>query len=224
MVLKRADEAIRDGDHIHAFIRGFAVNNDGSTKVSYMAPSVDGQADAIATAQALAGIDPITIRYIEGHGTGTPLGDPIEVAGLTKAFRVATSERQFCALGGVKGNIGHLEAAAGVAGMIKAILVLQNGKIPPTVNFSKPNPRIDFDSSPFYVSSELMPWPESDAPRRAGVSSFGVGGTNAHVVMEQAPPAEPVTEDPQPQLFVLSAKTPRGFGRGDQAAGGPSPG
>jgi acyl transferase domain-containing protein len=208
VVLKRADEAVRDGDHIHAIIRGFAINNDGSTKVSYMAPSVDGQADAIATAQALSGIDPSTIRYIEGHGTATPLGDPIEVAALTKAFRVATSEKQFCALGGVKGNIGHLEVAAGVAGLIKAVLVLKNAEIPPTLNFTKPNPRIDFANSPFYVSPVLKPWPASTVPRRAGVSSFGVGGTNAHVVLEEAPPTAPAVQDTPPQLLVLSAKTP----------------
>jgi len=209
VVLKRADEAIRDGDPIHAVIRGFAVNNDGSTKVSYMAPSVDGQAEAIAAAHALAGIDVATIRYVEAHGTGTSLGDPIEVAALTKAFRAGTAGRQFCALGSVKGNVGHLEAAAGVAGLIKAILVLQHGEIPPTLHFSQPNPRIDFAASPFRVNSTLQPWPASEIPRRAGVSSFGVGGTNAHVVLEEAPfvtNAASATE-PQTQLFVLSAKT-----------------
>jgi acyl transferase domain-containing protein len=207
VVLKRADEAMRDGDHIHAIIRGFAVNNDGSTKVSYMAPSVDGQAEAIATAQALAGIDVATIRYVEAHGTGTSLGDPIEVAALTKAFRAGTSERQFCALSAVKGNIGHLEAASGVAGLIKAILALEHGEIPPTLHFTAPNPRIDFAASPFYVCSKLQPWPETNVPRRAGVSSFGVGGTNAHVVLEEAPKVERASASAQPQLFVLSAKT-----------------
>jgi len=207
VVLKRADEAIRDGDHIHAVIRGFAVNNDGSTKVSYMAPSVDGQAEAIATAQALAGIDVATIRYVEAHGTGTSLGDPIEVAALTKAFRAGTSARQFCALSAVKGNIGHLEAASGVAGLIKAILALEHGEIPPTLHFSAPNPRIDFAASPFYVCSKLQTWPASEIPRRAGVSSFGVGGTNAHIVLEEAPPVTANTNDAQPQLFVLSAKS-----------------
>jgi acyl transferase domain-containing protein len=209
VVLKRADEAMRDGDHIHAVIRGFAVNNDGSTKVSYMAPSVDGQAEAIATAQALAGIDVATIRYVEAHGTGTSLGDPIEVAALTKAFRAGTSERQFCALGAVKGNIGHLEAASGVAGLLKAILVLQHGEIPPTLHFSQPNPRIDFAASPFHVNSTLLAWPATEVPRRAGVSSFGVGGTNAHVVLEEAPQVAASSAQPQgqPQLFVLSAKT-----------------
>jgi phthiocerol/phenolphthiocerol synthesis type-I polyketide synthase E len=207
VVLKRADEAMRDGDHIHAVIRGFAVNNDGSTKVSYMAPSVDGQAEVVAAAQALAGIDVATIRYVEAHGTGTSLGDPIEVAALTKAFRAGTSEKQFCALGGVKGNIGHLEAASGVAGLLKAILVLEHGEIPPTLHFSAPNPRIDFASSPFYVCSKLQSWPASEIPRRAGVSSFGVGGTNAHVVLEEAPSVAATVAVPQPELFVLSAKT-----------------
>jgi phthiocerol/phenolphthiocerol synthesis type-I polyketide synthase E len=206
VTLKRADEALRDGDPIHAVIRGFAVNNDGSAKVSYMAPSVDGQAEAIAAAHALAGIDVSTIRYVEAHGTGTSLGDPIEVAALTKAFRAGTAERQFCALGSVKGNVGHLEAAAGVAGLIKAILVLKHGEIPPTLHFSQPNPRIDFAGSPFRVNSVLQSWPVSHIPRRAGVSSFGVGGTNAHVVLEEAPPVT-IAREQQTQLLVLSAKT-----------------
>jgi acyl transferase domain-containing protein len=207
VVLKRADEAMRDGDHIYAVIRGFAVNNDGSTKVSYMAPSVDGQAEAIAAAQALAGIDVATIRYVEAHGTGTSLGDPIEVAALTKAFRAGTSERQFCALSAVKGNIGHLEAASGVAGLIKAVLALEHGEIPPTLHFSAPNPRIDFAASPFYVCSKLQTWAATETPRRAGVSSFGVGGTNAHIVLEEAPQVIATAVDAQPQLFVLSAKS-----------------
>lgn len=208
VVLKRADEALRDGDHIHAIIRGFAINNDGSSKVSYMAPGVDGQAEVIATAQALAGIDVETIRYVEAHGTGTSLGDPIEVAALTKAFRAGTTAQNFCALGSVKGNIGHLEASAGVAGLMKAILVLQHGEIPPTLHFSQPNPRIDFVASPFHVCSTLQPWPASEVPRRAGVSSFGAGGTNAHVVIEEAPAVATQPDTGAPQLFVLSAKTP----------------
>ena len=207
VVLKRADEAMRDGDPIRAIIRGFATNNDGSTKVSYMAPSVDGQAEAIATAQALAGIDVSTIKYIEAHGTGTSLGDPIEVAALTKAFRAGTVEKQFCALGAVKGNIGHLESASGVAGLIKAVLVLERGEIPPTLHYTAPNPRIDFANSPFFVASYLQPYPESEAPRRAGVSSFGVGGTNAHVVLEQAPAVAAPKSEASKQLIVLSAKT-----------------
>jgi phthiocerol/phenolphthiocerol synthesis type-I polyketide synthase E len=206
VVLKRADEAMRDGDNILAVIRGFAVNNDGSTKVSYMAPSVDGQAEAIATAQALSGIDVSTIGYVEAHGTGTSLGDPIEVAALTKAFRTGTDATQFCALSAVKGNIGHLEAASGVAGLIKAVLALKHAEIPATLHFTGPNPRIDFANSPFYVADKLLPWPASATPRRAGISSFGVGGTNAHLVLEEAPPAKP-TISTEPQLFVLSAKT-----------------
>ena len=206
VVLKRADEAMRDGDNILAVIRGFAVNNDGSTKVSYMAPSVDGQAEAVATAQALAGIDVSTIRYVEAHGTGTSLGDPIEVAALTKAFRAGTTAKNFCALSAVKGNIGHLEAASGIAGLIKTILALKKGEIPPTLHFTAPNPRIDFANSPFYVADKLLPWPASEIPRRAGISSFGVGGTNAHLVLEEAPLGKP-TVDLAPQLFVLSAKT-----------------
>jgi phthiocerol/phenolphthiocerol synthesis type-I polyketide synthase E len=218
VVLKRADEAVRDGDPIHAIIRGFAVNNDGSNKVSYMAPSIDGQAEAIATAQALAGIDVSTIGYVEAHGTGTSLGDPIEVAALTKAFRAGTEDKQFCALGAVKGNIGHLEAAAGVAGLIKTILILKHGEIPPTLHFSAPNPRIDFANSPFYVAAKLQPWPAEKSPRRAGLSSFGVGGTNAHLVLEEAPkiphsvnsenPVNSVKIPATPQLYVLSAKSP----------------
>jgi len=207
VAMKRADEALRDGDHIYAIIRGFAVNNDGSGKVSYMAPSVDGQYEAIATAQALAGIEPETIHYIETHGTGTALGDPIEVAALTKAFRAGTDKKQFCALGALKGNVGHMEAAAGVGGLIKAALAVYHGEIPPTLNFSQPNPRIDFASSPFYVASKLSPWPVEATPRRAGVSSFGVGGTNAHLVLEQAPPATIPKQEPAPQLLVLSART-----------------
>ena len=207
VVLKRAGEAMRDGDHICAIIRGFAVNNDGSGKVSYMAPSVDGQFEAVAVAQALAGIDLQTIRYVEAHGTGTSLGDPIEVAALTKAFRVGTTAKQFCTLGALKGNVGHMEAAAGVGGLIKAVLAVYHGEIPPTLNFSKPNPQIDFAQTPFFVSSELKPWPVLVAPRRAGVSSFGVGGTNAHVVLEQAPPVTRLAHQSPPQLLVLSAKT-----------------
>jgi phthiocerol/phenolphthiocerol synthesis type-I polyketide synthase E len=208
VALKRADEAMRDGDHIYAIIRGFAVNNDGSDKVSYMAPSVEGQYQAIAAAQALAGIDVETIRYVEAHGTGTSLGDPIEVAALTKAFGVGTAARQFCALGALKGNVGHMEAAAGVGGLIKAVLAVYHGESPPTLHFSSPNPQIDFTKTPFYVSSELKPWPELVAPRRAGVSSFGVGGTNAHLVLEQAPPVTRLARQPSPHLLVLSAKTP----------------
>jgi acyl transferase domain-containing protein len=198
---------VRDGDHIYAIIRGFGVNNDGSGKVSYMAPSVDGQYEAIATAQALAGVKPETILYVEAHGTGTALGDPIEVAALTKAFRAGTDAKQFCALGALKGNVGHLEAAAGIAGLIKAVLAVDRGEIPPTLHFEQPNPRIDFAETPFYVAAKLTPWPVTAGPRRAGVSSFGVGGTNAHLVLEQAPAPTIPTQRHAPQLLVLSAQT-----------------
>ncbi len=154
-----------------------------------------------------AGIEPETIRYVEAHGTGTALGDPIEVAALTKAFRTGTEAKQFCALGAVKGNFGHLEAAAGVAGLLKATLAVYHGEIPPTLHFDKPNPRIDFTNTPFYVASKLEPWPAQITPRRAGVSSFGVGGTNAHLVLEQAPPATIPEHKHLPQVLVLSAKT-----------------
>jgi acyl transferase domain-containing protein len=208
VALKRADDALRDGDPIRAIIRGFAVNNDGAGKVSFMAPSVEGQAQVIAAAHALAGIEVGTIRYIEAHGTGTFLGDPIEVAALAKAFGEVDSARQFCALSALKGNVGHLEVAAGVAGLIKAVLALEHAEIPPTLNFSAPNPQIDFAATPFYVARELQPWPVTDAPRRAGVSSFGVGGTNAHVVLEQAPSLPTEKEEAAPRLVLLSARTP----------------
>ena len=219
VVLKRVDDAIRDGDHIHAVIRGFAVNNDGSSKVSYMAPSVDGQAEVIATAQALAGVDAGSISYVEAHGTGTSLGDPIEVAALTKAFRLQTDRDGFCALGSVKGNFGHLEAAAGVAGLIKTALSLQKGEIPPSLHFSAPNPRIDFNHSPFYVNAKWQKWSRTDGPRRAGVSSFGVGGTNAHVVLEEAPPIPAAQAEAGVQLLTLSAKTAAALDRATERLG-----
>lgn len=209
VVLKRLSEALEDGDTIHAVIRGAALNNDGSGKISFTAPSVDGQAEVIATAQALAGVDPRTISYVEAHGTATPLGDPIEIAALTQAFRAATSARGFCAIGSVKSNIGHLDAAAGVAGLIKTVLALRNRQLPPTAHFTRPNPQIDFENGPFFVNAELCPWLPGDTPRRAGVSSFGIGGTNVHVVLEEAP-ARPASETSRAdQVLVLSAKTER---------------
>ena len=209
VLLKRLEDAIADGDHITAVIRAAALNNDGAAKVSYAAPSVAGQTEVIALAHAIADIDASTIQYVEGHGTGTPLGDPIEVAALTAAFRASTELKQFCALGSVKPNIGHLDTASGVAGMIKAALALRDRVIPPLINFEQPNPQIDFANSPFYLPTQLQPWAESKvAPRRAGVSSFGVGGTNAHVVLEEAPalPARPPITTPQ--ILLLSAKSP----------------
>ena len=207
VVLKRLEDAINDGDSIYALIRGAATNNDGSSKVSYMAPSIEGQSAVILAAQELAGIDPETVSYVEAHGTGTPLGDPIEIAGLTKAFRAGTPKKQFCAIGSVKTNIGHLETAAGVAGLIKTVLSLYNKEIPASLNFTEPNPKIDFDSSPFYVNTELRPWKTDGYPRTAGVSSFGVGGTNAHVVLQEAPPHTATESRRRHQLLVLSARS-----------------
>ena len=207
VVLKRLSEALADGDYIHAIIKGAALNNDGSAKVGYTAPSVEGQAQAIAMAQAMAGVDPETITYIEAHGTATVLGDPIEVAALTQAFNARTKKRGFCAIGSVKSNVGHLASAAGVTGLIKTVLALKHKQLPPSLHFTQPNPRIDFANTPFYVNTQLSEWKSNGSPRRAGVSSFGVGGTNAHVVLEEAPPMQ-ASEPSRPyQLLVLSAKT-----------------
>ncbi len=208
VVLKRLEDALADGDSILAVIRGSAINNDGGHKIGFTAPGVDGQAEVIARALAVAGVPADTIGYVEAHGTGTALGDPVEVAALTRAFRAETSARSFCAIGSVKTNIGHLDAAAGAAGLIKTVLALQHGEIPPSLHFRQPNPRIDFAASPFYVSARLAAWPAGDTPRRAGVSSFGIGGTNAHVVLEQAPTPEAGAPAQPWQLLVLSAKTP----------------
>jgi acyl transferase domain-containing protein/acyl carrier protein len=208
VVLKRLDEALADGDSILAVILGSAINNDGSAKVGFTAPSVDGQATVIAEALAIAGVDPGSIGYLEAHGTGTALGDPIEIAALTQAFGARTRETGFCALGSVKTNIGHLDEAAGVAGLIKTVLALQHRSIPPSLHYRQPNPAIDFARSPFYVNTELSPWPPRGALRRAGVSSFGIGGTNAHVVVQEAPPPVPSGDSRRWQLLPLSAKTP----------------
>jgi len=207
VVLKRLSEALRDGDTIHAVIRGSAINNDGALKVGYTAPSVTGQAEVIALAQAAAGVNPETITYVETHGTGTELGDPIEISALTQAFRLGTQKSGYCAIGSVKTNMGHLDAAAGVAGLIKTVLALKNRRIPPSLHFTRPNPNIDFDSTPFYVNTRLTEWESNGAPRRAGVSSFGIGGTNAHVVLEEAPPPAPTTPSRSRQLILLSAKS-----------------
>ncbi|MBD5656010.1 MAG: polyketide synthase, partial [Candidatus Eremiobacteraeota bacterium] len=183
VVLKRLADARADNDPIYAVIRGVGVTNDGSAKVGYAAPSVEGQAAAVSAAQRSAGFAAATIDYIECHGTATPLGDPIEVAALAKAFAGVAETGKRCALGSVKPNGGHLDVAAGMAGLIKTALALREGKIPPTLHFTAPNPRIDFASTPFYVNATLAEWPGvRDAPRRAGVSAaFGVGGTNVHV-------------------------------------------
>ncbi|MEH2283670.1 MAG: SDR family oxidoreductase [Nostoc sp.] len=207
VVLKRVQDAIADGDCIYAVIKGTAINNDGSMKVGYTAPSVDGQAEAIAEAIMLAEVEPETISYIEAHGSGTALGDPIEIAALTKVFRASTEKKNFCAIGSVKTNIGHLDAAAGVAALIKTALALKHQLIPPSLNFEQPNPQIDFANSPFYVNTKLREWKTGSTPRRAGVSSLGMGGTNTHVVLEEAPTL-PTSSPSRPwQLLALSAKT-----------------
>ena len=212
VVLKPLERALADGDTVHAVIKGTAINNDGALKVGYTAPSVEGQAQVIADALAAAGVDPATVTCIEAHGTGTPMGDPIEVAALTDAFRARTDRRGFCALGSVKTNIGHLDTAAGVAGLIKTVLALEHREIPPSLHFETPNPRIDFAGGPFFVNTVLRPWPPNEGTdgtlRRAGVSSFGIGGTNAHAVLEEAPAALPSGESRPWQLVLLSARTP----------------
>ncbi|MHA7839807.1 MAG: type I polyketide synthase, partial [bacterium] len=180
VVLRRLEDALADGDHVYAVIKGSAVNNDGGQKVGYLAPSVDGQAAAMAEAYAVADIDPATVGYVECHGTGTYMGDPIEVSALTQAFRRTTDATGFCRIASVKTNIGHLDTAAGVASLIKASLALENEAIPPTLNFEKPNPVIGFEDTPFVVNDTLHAWPRSAEPRRAAVNSLGVGGTNAH--------------------------------------------
>jgi acyl transferase domain-containing protein len=207
VVMKRLDHAIRDGDSIHAVIRGAAINNDGSGKLGYTAPSIDGQAEAIAAAQKIAGVHPEEITYIEAHGTGTVLGDPVEVAALDRVFRARTDQVQFCGIGSLKGNLGHLDAAAGVAGLIKTVLALQHRAIPPSLNYRRPNPQINFAESPFYVNDRLREWKTAGGPRIAGVSSFGIGGTNAHVIVEEAPPQEPSHPVRSRHLLLLSAKT-----------------
>ncbi|MCA1566172.1 MAG: acyltransferase domain-containing protein [Acidobacteria bacterium] len=208
VVLKRLAEAVEDRDNIIAVIKGSTINNDGSAKIGYTAPSVEGQAKAIAEAQAIAGVDAESITYIETHGTGTNLGDPIEVAALTQSFRATTQKKGFCAIGSVKTNVGHLDAAAGVTGIIKTALSLRHKMLPPSLHFENPNPRIDFANSPFYVNAKLAAWERGSTPRRAGVSSFGIGGTNAHIIMEEAPAIEASGESRPYQLLALSAKTP----------------
>lgn len=207
VVLKRLEDALHDNDHIHAVIKGSALNNDGSFKIGFTAPRVDGQAKAIKAAQIMAEIDPSTISYIEAHGTGTPLGDPIEIAALKQVFEEESDKKEYCAIGSVKSNVGHADAAAGISGLIKTVLMLKHKEIPPSLHFETPNPKIDIENSPFYVNNELRPWSVDGYPRRAGVSSFGIGGTNAHVVLEEAPQTEQ-SQPPRPyQLLLLSAKS-----------------
>ncbi|MEO0409257.1 MAG: type I polyketide synthase, partial [Cyanobacteria bacterium P01_A01_bin.135] len=213
VALKRLEDALRDGDTIDAVIKGSAVNNDGARKVSYTAPRIDSQAAVIRAAQAMAEVPPETISYIEAHGTGTALGDPIEIAALTQAFQpaglVADLAAGSVAIGSVKTNIGHLDAAAGIASLIKAVLALKHRQIPASLHFQQPNPQIDFEQTPFYVNAALADWPQGKNPRRTGVSSFGIGGTNVHVILEEAEEGAiaPKNTPTSAQLLILSAKT-----------------
>ncbi len=216
VLLKRLEDAEAEGDHVLAVIRGFAVNNDGNAKAGYTAPSVHGQAEVIASAQAMSGFDADTITYVEAHGTGTPLGDPVEIGGLCRAFDAATSRRQFCSLGTAKANVGHLDVASGVVGIIKTVLQMQHRTIPRLLHFEAPNPDIDFTQTPFYIPVATVAW-KANGPLRAGVSSFGVGGTNAHIVLEEAHSRRagkvssggvPRLEDAPVEVLPLSARTP----------------
>ncbi len=213
VALKRLADAQADGDRIYAVIKGFAFGNDGALKVGFAAPSADGQMETVMLAQGMAGVDPSTIGYVEAHGTATVLGDPIEMESLTQAFRAGTDRKNFCAIGSVKSNIGHLDAAAGAAGLIKAALALHHRRIPPSLHFKSPNPRIDFAESAFYVADRLIDWSAASSPRRAGVNSMGMGGTNVHVVLEEAPPEPASASSRSAQVLPFSAKTPTALDR-----------
>ncbi|MGV0636213.1 beta-ketoacyl synthase N-terminal-like domain-containing protein [Mycolicibacillus trivialis] len=218
VLLKPLADALADGDRIHAVIRGSAINNDGATKMNYAAPNAVGQAEVIAEAHAVADVDAATVSYIETHGTGTPLGDPIELDGLRQAFAVSGADRAGpCHLGSVKANIGHLEVASGIAGLIKTVLCLKHRELPATLHYTAPNPELHLDDGPFRVSAEHGPW-EWDGARRAGVSSFGVGGTNAHLVLEEAPPdTDPQHPSTRPQVLLCSASSPPALDEGRAA-------
>jgi len=207
VVLKRLEDALADRDSIKAVIRGSAINNDGALKIGFTAPGLEGQASVIAEALAVAGVEPERISYVEMHGTGTPLGDPIEIAAITKVFRGSTKKKGFCAIGSVKTNIGHLDITAGVAGLIKTVLVLEHKQLPPSLHFEESNPTIDFPESPFFVNTKLKEWVNDKGPRYAAVSSFGIGGTNSHVVLEEAPLVEASDDGGPWQLLLLSATT-----------------
>ncbi len=207
VVLRRLSDALADRDTIRGLILGFGLNNDGSDKVGYTAPGVRGQVAAIGSAYEMAGISPESVGYVEAHGTGTILGDPIELSALTEVFRAHTARRGFCGIGSVKSNVGHLSCASGVAGLIKAVLALERGAIPPTVHYRNPNPALHLASSPFYVTTDLHPWERGNEPRRAAVSAFGVGGTNAHVVLQEAPEQETSGPGRSGQLLVMSARS-----------------
>lgn len=212
VVLKSLEAALGDGDTVHAVIKGSAVNNDGALRVGFLAPGVDGQSEVVSRALDAAGVPAETIGYIETHGTGTRVGDPIEVAALNQAYRPRTDRRRFCGIGSVKSNIGHLGEAAGVASLIKAILALKHGELPPSLGYQSPNPQIDFDDSPFFVNDRLRPWPATDR-RRCGVTALGAGGTNCHMILEEAP-AQLESQGARPaQLLVLSARTEAALGR-----------
>ncbi len=206
IVMKRLDDALRDNDTIYAVIKSTALNNDGSEKISYLAPSINGQKQVIAMALARAGIDAGSISYIEAHGTGTPIGDPIEVEALTQIYRRYTDKNQFCGIGSIKSNLGHPTIAAGVTGVIKVALSLKNEKIPATIHYKNPNPKIDFEHSPFYVVDKLTAWPKGEEKRRGAVSAFGFGGTNGHTILEEAPDTKESDPSRSTQLIVLSAK------------------
>jgi acyl transferase domain-containing protein/thioesterase domain-containing protein/acyl carrier protein len=207
VALRRLSDALRDGDPIHAVIKATAVNNDGSGKVGYLAPSVEGHAAAVAEALALSGIDPATITLFEAHGTGTQVGDPIEITALTQAYRAQTDAVSYCAVSSLKTNIGHLDTAAGVAGLIKVAQALAHQQLPPSLHFDAPNPIIDFAVTPFYVNTECKPWPKGKTPRRAALSSLGVGGTNAHAIFEEAPVLPPTAAAEPWQLLLFSGKS-----------------
>ncbi len=206
VILKRLSDALNDGDTIHAVIDGSAINNDGGDKISYTAPSRAGQAKVVAMAHSVAGIDSREVTYVEAHGTGTNLGDPVEIEGLTRAFRLHTDEVGFCRIGSIKSSIGHLDAAAGIAGFIKAVLCVKHGQIPATLHYEQPNPAIDFANSPFVVADSTQEWdPAEVGIRRAGISAFGIGGTNAHVVISEPPLTVPHVAAAAPRLVLASA-------------------
>ncbi|MBK6695870.1 MAG: amino acid adenylation domain-containing protein [Myxococcales bacterium] len=213
LVLKRLRDALRDGDNIRAVVKGTAINNDGGAKIGFTAPSVQGQSEVITRALELAGLSADDIDYVETHGTGTVIGDPMEVAGLTRAYRKTTTRTGYCRIGSVKTNIGHLDAGAMAAGLIKTVLSLEHEALPPSLNFEKPNPQIDFAKSPFVVNGKLSPWPRGQRPRRAGISAFGLGGTNAHAIVEEAPLLPPTGAGRSHELLVLSAKTETALAR-----------
>lgn len=216
VVLRRLEDALEGRDTIRAVILGSAINNDGARKVGYLAPSVEGQAEVIAEAIEFAGVSADDISYVEAHGTGTTVGDPIEVRALTQAFRRTTSRIGYCGIGSLKTNVGHLDAAAGVAGLIKTVLALEHAQLPPSLHFHNPNPHIEFQSSPFFVNAQLSDWPSNGSPRRAGVTSLGIGGTNAHVVLEEAPRRGVSPRSKPYQLLTVSARTENALGRASE--------